>query len=81
MTLRDETVDLLRDLAKRPANHDKVKSSFFELLVREFGLDRSALDFEVRAPVIAGRLDALVGRLRASHHGFICFTFVLAERA
>ncbi|HEY0314154.1 MAG TPA: N-6 DNA methylase [Allosphingosinicella sp.] len=53
---------MLRDLARRPANHDNVKASFKELLVREFGMERSALDFEVRAPVIAGRIDALVGR-------------------
>jgi SAM-dependent methyltransferase len=57
-----ETESLLRDLARRPANHDNIKASFKELLVREFGMDRGALDFEVRAPVIAGRLDALVGR-------------------
>jgi SAM-dependent methyltransferase len=62
MPLSPETESLLRDLAKRPANHDNVKASFKELLVREFGTDRGALDFEVRAPVIAGRLDALVGR-------------------
>lgn len=62
MTLDPTTVDLLRDLAKRPSNHDNIKSSFKELLVREFGVDRNALDFEVRAPIIAGRLDALVGR-------------------
>lgn len=62
MPLMPETEALLRDLAKRPANHDNIKSSFKELLVREFGMDRAALDFEVRAPVIAGRLDALVGR-------------------
>jgi hypothetical protein len=62
MPLQPETEDILRDLAKRPANHDNIKAAFKELLVREFGMDRSALDFEVRAPVIAGRLDALVGR-------------------
>lgn len=62
MPLSSETESLLRDLARRPANHDNVKASFKELLVREFGMERSALDFEVRAPVIAGRLDALVGR-------------------
>lgn len=62
MPISDATTDLLRDLARRPANHDKVKADFRELLIREFGLDRGALDFEVRAPVIAGRLDALVGR-------------------
>jgi hypothetical protein len=62
MPLSPETESLLHDLAKRPANHDNVKASFKELLVREFGMERGSLDFEVRAPVIAGRLDALVGR-------------------
>jgi len=62
MPLSSETEDVLRDLAKRPANHDNIKANFKELLVQEFGLDRGALNFEVRAPVIAGRLDALVGR-------------------
>ena len=62
MALPSETEDILRDLAKRPANHDNIKANFKELLVREFGMDRGALNFEVRAPVIAGRLDALVGR-------------------
>lgn len=56
------TIDILRDLARRPANHDNIKANFKELLVREFGMERSALDFEMRAPVIADRLDALVGR-------------------
>lgn len=62
MPLSADTEAVLRDLAKRPANHDNIKANFKELLVREFGVDRAALDFEVRAPVIAGRLDALVGR-------------------
>lgn len=62
MEISAETEAILRDLAKRPANHDNIKATFKELLVREFGMERGALDFEVRAPVIAGRLDALVGR-------------------
>ncbi len=62
MSISTETEAILRDLAKRPANHDNIKATFKELLVREFGMERGALDFEVRAPVIAGRLDALVGR-------------------
>lgn len=62
MSLSPETEALLRDLAKRPANHDNIKAAFKELLVREFDMDRGALDFEVRAPIIAGRIDALVGR-------------------
>jgi len=62
MTVSPETEAILRDLAKRPANHDNIKANFKELLVREFGMDRGDLDFEVRVPVISGRLDALVGR-------------------
>jgi hypothetical protein len=55
------TIELLQDLARRPG-HDEVKADFRELLVEEFGVDRASLDFEVRAPVIRGRLDALIGR-------------------
>ena len=62
MTVSPRTLDILRDLARRPANHDNIKATFKELLVEEFGAERSALDFEVRAPVIAGRIDALIGR-------------------
>jgi len=62
MPVDRETEELLRDLARRPANHVGIQASFRELLVREFGMERSALDFEKRAPIIAGRMDALVGR-------------------
>jgi hypothetical protein len=61
VSIGDRTIDLLRHLASRPG-HDEVKADFRELLVEEFGADRAALDFEVRAPVIRGRLDALIGR-------------------
>ena len=59
--LSAETVSLLQQLARQPG-HDEVKSGFLELLVREFGADRSTLNFEVRVPVVRGRLDALIGR-------------------
>lgn len=59
--ISDTTLAILRDLARRPG-HDEVKASFRELLVTEFGVDRGELNFEVRAPVIKGRLDALIGR-------------------
>jgi hypothetical protein len=61
MNITSETLELLRQLAKRPG-HDEVKAYFLELLIREFGVERGTLNFEVRQPVIAGRLDALVGR-------------------
>jgi SAM-dependent methyltransferase len=61
MPLAAETHDLLRQLAKKPG-HDEVKAYFLDLLVREFGIERGSLNFEVRQPVISGRLDALVGR-------------------
>ena len=61
MTLGTETIELLRQLASKPG-HDEVKAYFLDLLVREFGVERGSLNFEVRQPVIAGRLDALVGR-------------------
>ncbi|MFL5225010.1 MAG: hypothetical protein ACJ8CH_16205, partial [Microvirga sp.] len=39
-----------------------MKADFRELLVEEFGAERSALDFERRVPEVKGRLDALIGR-------------------
>ena len=59
--LAPETLAILEELARQPG-HDEVKSNFKELLVREFGADRSALNFEKRVPEIRGRLDALIGR-------------------
>lgn len=61
MSIDADTVALLANLARRPG-HDETKAYFAELLVREFGIEREALNFEVRAPVIRGRLDALIGR-------------------
>lgn len=55
------TAELLRTLAVRPS-HEKVKAGFYELLLTEFGVERSALDFERRVPEVRGRLDALIGR-------------------
>ena len=55
------TIDLLRSLSGRPG-HDEVKAFFAELLVEEFDVERGAINFEVRRAVIAGRLDALIGR-------------------
>ena len=39
-----------------------MKSDFRQLLVEEFGVELSALDFERRVPEVRGRLDALIGR-------------------
>lgn len=61
MSLSDSALDLLRNLARKPG-HDEVKAYFLELLVQEFGADRSSLRFEKRQPEICGRLDALIGR-------------------
>ena len=60
-TLAPATLSILEELARQPG-HDEVKASFKELLVREFGIERSDLRFEKQAPVIRGRLDALIGR-------------------
>ena len=57
---RERTIELLRDLASR-RGHDEVKSSFRELLVEEFGVERSAIRFEQRIEV-KSRTDALIGR-------------------
>lgn len=59
--MNSETPDLLRHLATRPG-HDEVKADFRDLLIKEFGAELSALDFERRVPEIRGRLDALIGR-------------------
>ena len=56
-----KTLDLLTHLASRPG-HDEVKADFRELLVEEFGAERSSLEFERRVPEVKGRLDALIGR-------------------
>jgi SAM-dependent methyltransferase len=56
-----KTIDLLTHLASRPG-HDEVKADFRELLVEEFGAERSNLEFERRVPEVKGRLDALIGR-------------------
>lgn len=61
MGLSDATLDLLRNLARKPG-HDEVKAYFAQLLVEEFGADRASLRFEKRQPEICGRLDALIGR-------------------
>lgn len=61
MGLPETTLDLLRNLARKPG-HDEVKAYFSQLLIDEFDADRSALHFEKRQPQICGRLDALIGR-------------------
>lgn len=61
MTLSDSTLDLLRNLARKPG-HDEVKAYFSQLLIEEFDADRASLHFEKRQPEICGRLDALIGR-------------------
>ena len=55
------TLDLLRHLATKPG-HDEVKADFRQLLIEEFGVELSALEFERRVPEVRGRLDALIGR-------------------
>jgi SAM-dependent methyltransferase len=61
MPASQATLDLLRHLASRPG-HDEVKADFRQLLVEEFAVELSALEFERRVPEVRGRLDALVGR-------------------
>ncbi len=61
MALTDSTLDLLRNLARKPG-HDEVKAYFSQLLIEEFDADRASLHFEKRQPEICGRLDALIGR-------------------
>ncbi|HEX9792399.1 MAG TPA: N-6 DNA methylase, partial [Planctomycetota bacterium] len=61
MTDSPATQELLRHLASRPG-HDEVKADFRQLLIEEFGVELSALEFERRIPEVRGRLDALIGR-------------------
>lgn len=61
MTIATTTLNLLQHLASKPG-HDEVKADFRDLLVREFGVELHALDFERRVPEVRGRLDALIGR-------------------
>lgn len=62
MSKRNRTGELLESLARRPGSHDRVKADFRQLLVEEFGVSISDVEFEKRAPAIMGRLDALIGR-------------------
>ena len=61
MDHRPETIDLLRNLCRRPG-HDEVKAGFRQLLVGEFGATPDDIDFELQAPEVRGRIDALIGR-------------------
>ena len=60
MTLRPESLQILRHLAGKPG-HDEVKSDFRQLLVDEFGVELSQIRFEQRIEV-KSRIDALIGR-------------------
>ncbi|MBH5386807.1 N-6 DNA methylase [Bradyrhizobium diversitatis] len=61
MSRNNRTHELLVHLASRPG-HDEVKADFRQLLIEEFGVELSSLDFERRVPEVKGRLDALIGR-------------------
>jgi hypothetical protein len=61
MTNKPETVEILRHLHAKPG-HDEVKADFRQLLVVEFGVALTDLDFEKRVPEVRGRIDALIGR-------------------
>ncbi len=59
--LQEAVGGLLNDLARKPG-HDEVKADIRELLVAEFKVERSEIDFEKRVPEVRGRLDAILGR-------------------
>jgi hypothetical protein len=61
MTDKFETIAILRHLQARPG-HDEVKADFRQLLIVEFGVALTDLDFEKRVPEVRGRIDALIGR-------------------
>lgn len=60
MSIRPESLELLRDLARKPG-HDEVKSDFRQLLVSEFDVALADIHFEQRIEV-KSRTDALIGR-------------------
>ena len=60
MSLKPESLELLRDLARKPG-HDEVKSDFRQLLVSEFDVALGDVSFEQRIEV-KSRTDALIGR-------------------
>ena len=60
MTIKPESLDLLRDLARKPG-HDEVKADFRQLLVAEFDVALADVSFEQRIEV-KSRTDALIGR-------------------
>jgi hypothetical protein len=61
LTDKPETLSILRHLHSKPG-HDEVKADFRQLLVVEFGVALTDLDFEKRVPEVKGRIDALIGR-------------------
>ncbi len=61
MSLAPGTLEILSHLSGRPG-HDEVKADFRALLVEEFQVELSALEFERRVPEVRGRLDAIIGR-------------------
>ena len=60
MTIRPESLALLKHLAGRPG-HDEVKADFRQLLVAEFDVPLADVRFEQRVEV-KSRIDALIGR-------------------
>ena len=60
MTLKPESLEILRDLARK-TGHDEVKSDFRNLLVAEFDVPHADIRFEQRIEV-KSRTDALIGR-------------------
>ena len=61
MNPNSKTIELLHHLARKPG-HDEVKADFRQILVEEFDVELSSLEFERRVPEVKGRLDALIGR-------------------
>jgi SAM-dependent methyltransferase len=60
VTIRSESIQILRHLAGKPG-HDEVKADFRQLLIEEFGVDIAEIRFEQRVEV-KSRIDALIGR-------------------
>jgi len=61
MTVKAESLGILRHLASKPGEHDAVKADFRELLILEFDVPRAEVHLETRIEV-KSRTDALIGR-------------------
>ena len=56
-----DLTDVVLELNERPG-HEKVRTLLYQLLVLQLGVDSRDIHFELPAPEVRGRMDALLGR-------------------